>query len=258
MTPPPDGSCCPLGPSDMPAAYPLGPSDKPAAIAIRDASADSAIPAYLRAVYTWAYITPTNVRLLDRPSVVAVILFGNYPRLRRTLLSEIEPGQRVFQAAHVYGNFIPDLAKKVGSTGHLDVIDVVPLQVTRCRTKLRGLAHTRVRLADASEPGDGDYDAVCSFFLLHEIPDDVKCAVVDALLARTKPGGKAIFVDYHQPSRWHPLRGLMRYVNRRLEPFAESLWHHDIRTFASDANAFRWQKQTFFGGLYQKTVAHRL
>jgi len=236
----------------------IWPDDEPVAEAFGRASANLPIPDYLQAVYTWAYIDPTNVRLLDRPSVVTVILFGNYRRLRRACLSEIEPGQRVFQAAHVYGNLIPDLARKIGSTGQLDVVDVVPVQVARCRSKLRGLAHASVRLADASEPGAGGYDVVSSFFLLHEIPDDVKRSVVDALLARTGPGGKVVFVDYHQPSRWHPLRELMRRVNGWLEPFAESLWHHDIRTFARDADGFRWEKQTFFGGLYQKVVAYRL
>ena len=247
MTPPPDGSL-----------YASGPSDESTAISIHNTPVGPAIPAYLQAVYTWAYLNPANVRLLDRPSVVSAILFGNYSRLRRACLKEIEPGQRVFQAAHVYGRLIPDLAKKIGPTGHLDVVDVAPVQVTRCRRKLHGFPHARVRLADASDPGGGDYDVVCCFFLLHEIPDEEKRAVVDALLARTKPGGKATFIDYHRPSRWHPLRGPMRWINRRLEPFAESIWHRDIHAFARDAAAFHWEKQTFFGGLYQKTVARRL
>jgi SAM-dependent methyltransferase len=215
------------------------------------------IPAYLREVYGWAYLNPTNAGLLDRDAVVSAILLGNNGRLRRALLDEIEPGQRVLHVAHVYGRLIPELAARVGRSGRLDVIDLVPLQVALCRRKLQAFPQAQVRIADACRPGDGIYDAVTCFFLLHEIPDERKRAVVDALLARIVPGGRVVFVDYHKPARWHPLRGLMRSLMTRLEPFAESLWHHDITEFANAPADYRWEKQTLFGGLYQKTVAYR-
>jgi len=217
----------------------------------------TAIPAYLREVYGWAYLNPTNAYLLDRDAVVNAILLGNNRQLRRALLCEIAAGQRVLQVAHVYGRLIPEIAELVGRTGQLDVIDVVPLQVALCHRKLRAFPQANVRIADAAQPGDGVYDAVTCFFLLHEIPDERKCAVVDALLARVVPGGKVVFVDYHEPARWHPLRGIMRGLMNRLEPFAESLWRHEIAEFASVPGDYRWQKQTLFGGLYQKTVAYR-
>ena len=215
------------------------------------------IPAYLREVYGWAYLNPTNARLLDRDAVVSTILLGNNRRLRHSLLREIEPGQRVLHVAHVYGSLIPELAGWIGRSGQLDVIDLVPLQAALCRRKLRDFPQAHVRIADAARPGDGIYDAVTCFFLLHEIPDERKRAVVGALLARIVPGDRVVFVDYHKPTRWHPLRGLMRRLMTRLEPFAESLWHHEIAEFASAPGDYRWQKQTPFGGLYQKTVAYR-
>jgi SAM-dependent methyltransferase len=163
----------------------------------------------------------------------------------------------VLHVAHVYGRLIPEVAAQVGHSGQLDVIDVVPLQAALCRRKLRGFPQAHVRIADAAQPGDGVYDAVTCFFLLHEIPDERKLAVVDALLARVVPGGKVVFIDYHEPARWHPLRGPMRCLMNWLEPFAESLWRHEIAEFASIPGDYRWQKQTLFGGLYQKTVAYR-
>jgi len=216
------------------------------------------IPAYLLEVYGWAYLNRTNARLLDRDAVVNAILLGNNRRLRRSLLCEIEPGQRVLHVAHVYGSLIPEVAGRIGGSGQLDVIDLVPLQVALCRRKLRGFPQAHVRIADAAHPGNGVYDAVTCFFLLHEIPDERKRAVVDALLARVVPGGRVVFVDYHRPARWHPFRGVMRGLMSRLEPFAECLWHHEIAEFASAPGAYRWEKQTLFGDLYQKTVAYRL
>ena len=218
--------------------------------------ADPAIPAYLREVYEWAYLNPTNARWLDCNAVVTTILLGNNARLRRALLSEIAAGQTVLQVAHVYGCLIPEIAQRVGPTGRLDVIDLVPLQVALCRRKLRGFSQANVWIADAAMPGNGIYDVVSCFFLLHEIPDERKRAVVNALLMRAGRGGKVIFVDYHNPAPWHPLCGIMRRLFNLLEPFAESLWRHEIVEFANTPESYHWEKQTLFGGLYQKTVAY--
>jgi SAM-dependent methyltransferase len=223
----------------------------------RRPAGDSALPEYLRQVYGWAYLSRANARWLDRDAVVSAILLGNNGRMRRALLSELAPGQRVLHVAHVYGRLIPEIAATVGATGFLDVIDLVPLQAALCRRKLRGVPQAHVRVADAAQPGSGVYDAATCFFLLHEIPDERKHAVVEALLARIASGGKVVFVDYHAPARWHPLRGVMRTLFDRLEPFAQSLWRHDIAEFASSPGHFRWETQTLFGGMYQKTVAYR-
>lgn len=159
--------------------------------------------------------------------------------------------------ACVYGDLSPALAERIGPLGSLDVIDVSPLQVANCRRKLAPFPQARARIADAAQPGGGPYDAVCCFFLLHELPDDYKRAVVDASLASLASGGKAIFVDYHRPHWAHPLRGVMSLVFDLLEPFAKKMWSREIAGFATDGRDFTWRKQTSFGGLYQITVAHR-
>ena len=215
------------------------------------------LPPYLRDVYAWAYLDPRNARLLDNEAVVNTLLWGNSGRLRNTLLAEIMAGDRVMQAAHVYGRLIPELARAIGPSGRFDILEIAPLQAALCRRKLHGLPFTRVCIGDAASPGDAEYDVAVSFFLLHELPDERKCAVVDALLARVLPGGKAVFIDYHAPAPWHPLRGFMRHIFACLEPFAESMWHSQIQDFARDPHCYDWHTITFFGGLFQKTVAHR-
>ncbi|MBI2978802.1 MAG: class I SAM-dependent methyltransferase [Rhodospirillales bacterium] len=216
------------------------------------------VPDYMRDVYRWAYIDPRNVRLLDRNIVVSTILWGNNRRLQRITFGEFEPGQRVLQAAHVYGDVVPNLARRIGPKGHLEAIDITPIQVACMRRKLTGLPWVRVRRANAREPGGGPYDGVCSYFLLHEVPDDWKRAIVDGLLASVKPGGKAVFLDYHQPPAWHPLKGLMSTIFDHLEPFAKGLWDREIWELAENAAGFSWRKETYFGGLYQKVVARPL
>ncbi len=216
------------------------------------------VPAYLWDTYYWAYLDPRNVRLLDHELVVSLILWGNHKRLRRAAFAELRPGSRVFQPAHVYGDFCPALARHLGPRGRLEVIDVARIQVAACRRKLRGLPQASARRADASRPIGQLYDAVCCYFLVHELPDDYKRTVVDALLDSIRPGGKVVFVDYHRPHRAHPLKWVTSLVFDALEPFAKSLWRHEIAAYASAPERFLWRKRTYFAGLYQVTVArHR-
>lgn len=234
----------------------------PIAVAANDsAGGDAAIPDYLRRVYAWAYLNPFSVWLFDRPWVVNLILWGNSRRLQRALFAELAPGQRVFQSSSVYGDLLPRMADSIGPGGALEVIDVAPVQLGICCRKLAAYPWATVRRADAANPGAGGHDVAVSFFLLHEMPDGYKCAVVDALLAAVAPGGlggpggKAVFIDYHRPHPAHPLKWLMSLVFDRLEPFAKTLWRREISEFASDPERFRWRTETCFGGLYQKTVA---
>jgi SAM-dependent methyltransferase len=215
------------------------------------------IPKYLSETYAWAYLSRKNARLLDRDAVVNAVLLGNHQRLREAALSEIAQGQRVLQAAHVYGRLIPELARRVGFGGRLDVIDIVPLQVALCRLKLRGCPQARVWIADARNFAGDTYDVVNCFFLLHEIPDQDKRSVVDALLTKVAPGGKAIFIDYHAPGPRNPLRGFYRRLFDLLEPFAATMWDHEVHEFSAEARNFRWEKVTMFGGIFQKAIAHR-
>ncbi len=216
------------------------------------------VPDYLKDTYTWAYLSPWGVRLFDHPFVVRAILWGNYDRLKRAACEEIEPGWSVLQTACVYGDLSANLADRIGPSGSLDIVDVAPIQVQHCREKLAGRTNAQVECADARDiAGRGPYDAVCCFFLLHEVPEDLKSAIVPAVIDRVKPGGRAVFVDYHRPGLWHPLRPLMRLVFALLEPFAVTLWRREIVSYLPARSDIEVRKSTFFGGLYQKVVVTR-
>jgi SAM-dependent methyltransferase len=238
----------------------LNPHDPALQATVTSTAGTDPVPAYLRRTYSWAYLDPRTLRWLDRPAIVSAILWGNADRLMRAAAAEFGPGQRLLQAACVYGGFLPMLAERVGASGLLDVIDVAALQVENARRKLAGSAQVRVRQADLSEPGctlADAYDGVCCFFLLHEVPEDERRRIVDNLLAAVRPGGKIVFVDYHRPFRGHPLRPLMSLVFRWLEPYAVSLFDAEIPARSPRAEGFVWTKATCFGGLYQTLVGVR-
>jgi ubiquinone/menaquinone biosynthesis C-methylase UbiE len=216
-----------------------------------------AIPAYLRDNYDWAYLNPRNVHFFDHEWVVSLILWGQHRRLQRAAFAELTPGQRILQPAAVYGDFSAALARHLGSAGDLDITDIAPIQVARCRRKLIGIPQASVRLADARIDSGARYDAACCYFLLHELPDADARHVIDALLASVAPGGKVVFIDYHKPHWAHPLKGLISLIFETLEPFAKKLWRHEIADLATDRGGFSWRKETYFGSFFQKVVAER-
>jgi hypothetical protein len=78
------------------------------------------------------------------------------------------------------------------------------------------------------------------------------------LLDKVIPGGKVVFVDYHKPRWWHPIKPITSLVFDTLEPFAKGLWRKEIRDFADQPERFTWSKEPCFGDLFQKVVATRI
>jgi ubiquinone/menaquinone biosynthesis C-methylase UbiE len=216
------------------------------------------IPSYLQDTYYWCYLNPRNVKLLDREFVVRTILWQQHRKLQTLAFAEVQPGQSVLQAASVYGSFAPNLASHIGAEGSLDVVDVAEVQVRSVRGKLREFPWARVHHSNILHYGGGPFDVVCCYFLLHEVPDDYKYRIVNSLLEKVNPGGKVVFVDYHKPRWWHPLKLITSIVFDTLEPFAKRLWRSELSEFADKPGRFSWRKEVIFGGLFQKVVATRL
>ena len=226
-------------------------------------SAPVLVPLYLQQTYWWAYLHPTAVRFFERQWLVNLILWGNFAELRDQALTELEPfcNGRLLQVACVYGNFTERLAQRLGPEGRLAVVDVAQVQLDNLQTKLGGAAaqislhhqdSTHLHFADAS------FDCAVVFFLLHEQPEDVRIQTMAQAWRVVKPGGKVIFVDYHGPDWVNPFRYVMTPILKVLEPFAMDLWRKDLVDWLpEEARQAVIDKQTFFGGLYQKVVITR-
>lgn len=218
-----------------------------------------AIPAYLEQTYWWAYVHPKAVTLFERQWLVNLILWGNFSRLRDAALDELGktlPG-KTLQIACVYGDFTPHLAQRVAPGGHLDIVDILPIQLRNLRDKLPGTAPVSLHHGDSMELdfADASYDQAILFFLLHEQPEAVRRRTVGEALRVLKPGSRLVVVDYHQPGPWHPLRYLFRPFLDRLEPYALDLWNNEISSwFPEGFKPAELRKQTYYGGLYQKVV----
>lgn len=215
------------------------------------------IPHYLYDIYYWAYINPRNVRWLDNDFVVRTILWQQHNKLQQLAFNEIARGDSVLQTTAVYGSFSKNLARHIGALGSLDVVDVSEIQVVNTRRKLWGFPNTRVHHGNTLHMNDRPFDVICCYFLLHELPDPQKFQAVNLFLSKVPKGGRVVFVDYHKPRWWHPLKLITSMVFDNLEPYAKGLWRREIKDFATDPEQFTWHKETIFGDLFQKVVAIR-
>lgn len=220
------------------------------------------IPKYLETTYWWAYLHPNAVRLFERQWLVNLILWGNFARLRDVALQEMGKiiDGNVLQVACVYGDFTEHLVRRLSPSAHLDVIDVAPIQLQNLQSKLKNKRQVTMLRQDASalQFAQASKDAVVIFFLLHEQPADVRRQTIAEAFRVLKPGGKLIFVDYHRPVARNPFRYLMVPILRTLEPYAMDLWRHDIAHWLpAGVVPTRIEKNTYFGGLYQKVVMTR-
>ncbi|MEI8157422.1 MAG: rhodoquinone biosynthesis methyltransferase RquA [Burkholderiales bacterium] len=220
------------------------------------------IPEYLHNTYWWAYLHPRAVHIFERQWLVNLILWGNFAKLRDAALQEMGDviNGRVLQVACVYGDFTEHLVRRLGPQGSVDVIDVAPIQIKNLQSKLSNPQHVNALLQDSTDLHfeDGSHDSVVVFFLLHEQPADVRRKTISEALRVTKPGGKLIFVDYHKPVSTNPFRYIMVPILTTLEPFAMDVWRGEIVDWLpTDIKVSKVEKQTYFGGLYQKVVVTR-
>jgi len=217
------------------------------------------VPYYLRQNYWWAYMHPKGVRVFERQWLVNLILWGTFGQLRDSALDELGSTihGRTLRVGCVYGDFSTRLAERLVAGCRLDVVDVLAIQLQNLRHKLAVSARVSLYLRDSTRLGfgDGGYDQVVIFFLLHEQPEVARRQTLAEALRVVRPGGKLVIVDYHLPRRLHPLRYLVYPVLRALEPFALDLWYREISEWLPKGiRVSEIRKQTFCGGLYQKLV----
>jgi len=219
------------------------------------------VPNYLKETYWWAYLHPRAVRFFENQWIINSILWGNYGRLRNAVLSEMGDDTisgHILQVACAYGDFSTNLVKRLTPDSRLDVIDVAPVQLDNLNKKINPpQANVFLHHQDSTNLSfeDNSFDTVVLFFLLHEQPAEIRAKTLREAIRVTKKGGKLIFMDYHKPRAFSPFRYIMVPILSTLEPFAMDLWKKEIIDWApKNFTPDTLQKNTYFGGLYQKVV----
>lgn len=215
---------------------------------------NTSLPPYITEIYKWLYLNPKVYNFLDNTILLNLLTLGYHYRLTEEVKNEIQPHSQVLQIGATLGSQTEKAYSELGMLGAYTIADINPEILEICREK--HLEH-RIRFMEgnAAKTIKGQYDIIICYMLLHELPPITRSQVLNNVIKALKPGGKAIFIDYHLPSSYHPLKYIIRAVNRLYQPFAEALWKESIKGMTPNAESCRWTQQTYFSGVYQKVVA---
>lgn len=216
----------------------------------------SSVPAYIRDIYPWLYLNTGLYSLLNHKWTQNILTLGYHNILINELNKEIASKSKILQIGITLGNQIAQTSFSLNNKGRYTILDILPNIIKNCENKHE---HLRINYicVNAVKPFKGDYDTIICYMLLHELPPITRQKVINNILSALPIGGKAIFIDYHQPSSYNPLKYIIRAFNRLYQPFAEALWKTAIKEMTPLKENYSWSKQTYFGGIYQKVVATR-
>ena len=203
-------------------------------------STHTKLPAYSNIIYGNLYNDLERCKTYDTNWSAKIRSLGQYDRLVNSIFKDIKPGQSVLQLGATLGSQIDETFKKIGAYTKYDIIDINKNQIARCEKKYPKDIYPSISFihSDATSYKGEKADVVLCFMILQELPVVSKKKLVDNALSSVKDGGSVIFVDWHNPIVWHPLRYIARMFNRLYNPFVEKLWDRDIETFADDRADF--------------------
>ena len=198
------------------------------------------VPEYLARYYWWAYLWRWGIWFFDHQPVIDAILFGQYDKLLKNTLAQVEagPGARLLQLTCVYGKLTPSLLSSTRNEIHLCDIADGQLQLARRKTLRFGDRCRLARMnAECLAYRDDSFDQVIVFFLFHEMPAEARHKTYAEIARVVRPGGSVLITEYAATPRRHWLYRFVpfRWLLGRLEPFLPGFWQEDVAERLGDA-----------------------
>ncbi len=204
------------------------------------------------------------IKLIDIQPLIAAILLFQYDKLVSMITDEILKmnlhGKDALITSCAFGNVIP---RVVSACNEADVrkvfiVDIIKNELVNARRKLTAY-DKKIELLEenALQVGlaDNSIDANIIFFLLHELPHDLKGAALKEAVRTLAPGGKLFLAEFHRPAPW-VLRTLSWTYFKVFEPLGLALWNtHDPLKQLEAIGGLTCQRRTVFFGNFQVIVA---
>jgi len=171
--------------------------------------------------------------VLRPPAIINAILFGQYERLLKKTLAQVEnkPAAKILQLTCVYGKLTPALLSAPTTKCHLCDAATGQLQLARRKTRHAAerchLARHECRISRLPQrrlrPGD-------RVLPVPEMPAAARENTYAEIARVVRAGGSVLITEYAAtPQRhllyWFPLT---RWVLGRLEPFLPGFWQEDV------------------------------
>jgi ubiquinone/menaquinone biosynthesis C-methylase UbiE len=207
------------------------------------------------------------IKLVDFQPIISAILLFQYHRLVSHIVGGLRAtdltGKKVLITSCAFGNVIPRVVDAALQSGARRVLiaDIIQNELTHARSKLA--AHSAqvdfiVDNATAMSQPAGCVDANVIFFLLHELPHELKSRALGEAGRMLAPGGKLYLAEFHKPEPW-VLRALSWTYFKVFEPLGLALWdREDPLVCLQKMGGWTAERQTYFFGNFQIVTATKL
>jgi ubiquinone/menaquinone biosynthesis C-methylase UbiE len=207
------------------------------------------------------------IKLVDYQPVISAILLFQYHRLVSKIVAGLARtdlrNKRVLITSCAFGNVIPrvvDAALGAGA-GRVLIADIIHNELVHAETKLKQYAG-KVEFIDdnatAMAQPDGVVAANVMFFLLHELPHDLKARALSEAGRMLEPGGQLYLAEFHRPEVW-VLRALGWTYFKVFEPFGLAFWDkHDPLKWLEQSGGWSCERTTYLFGNFQVITATKL
>lgn len=204
------------------------------------------------------------IKLVDFQPIISAILLFQYHHLVSKIVSELarlDLGRRkVLITSCAFGNVIPRVVKASVEAGAERVLiaDIIENELVHAKSKLGEYAGKVEYVEDNATSmnlRDGGVAANVMFFLLHELPHDLKGQALNEAGRMLATGGKLFLAEFHRPQLW-VLRALSWTYFKVFEPLGLALWDtHDPLNYLESTGAWTCERTTYFFGNFQIITA---
>jgi ubiquinone/menaquinone biosynthesis C-methylase UbiE len=208
------------------------------------------------------------IKLVDFQPIISAILLFQYHRLVSKIVAGLRAskleGKKVLITSCAFGNVIPrtvEAAMDCGAKG-IVVADIIRNELTHAKDKLDARYGRRIEYveqdATAMKLEEGAVDANILFFLLHELPHDLKIKALSEAGRMLAKGGKLYLGEFHKPTPL-VLKCLSWSYFKVFEPLGLALWDsHDPVAILEEMGGWKTERHTFFFDNFQVITATKL
>lgn len=203
------------------------------------------------------------IRMVDFQPIIAAILLFQYDRLVTIIANGLQRmnlrGRKVLITSCAFGNVMPRVAQASFAAGaeKVQVVDIIENELLHAQRKLSQMPGTFEYLrqdATRTTLPDASVDANVVFFLLHELPHELKGEVLKEACRVLAPGGKLYLAEFHRP-HLSVLRALSWTYFKVFEPLGLALWSTHDPLAQLQGMGFACERRKVFFGNFQVITA---
>ncbi len=205
------------------------------------------------------------IKLVDFQPIISAILLFQYHRLVSRIVAGLRAtnlkGKKILITSCAFGNVIPRTVEAAMGSGAKQVViaDIIRNELTHARSKLDAQYGRKIEYVeeDATDMKlkAGFADANILFFLLHELPHDLKIKALNEAGRMLAKGGKLYLGEFHKPTPL-VLKCLSWSYFKVFEPLGLALWDsHDPVAILEEMGGWKTERHTFFFDNFQIITA---